>query len=494
MPTECILAIDQGTTSSRAIVFDASSNIVSIAQQEYPQLYPQDGWVEHRPNDIWKSVLETSRAAFSEAESKGMRVVAIGITNQRETSIVWDKTTREPIHNAIVWQDRRTLDRCAELREDGKAELLRSKTGLVLDPYFSASKIAWILDEVSGAREKAERGELAFGTVDTFLIDRFTNGEKHLTDATNAARTSLFNIHSQVWDDELLDLFNVPKAVLPSVLDSSSDFGETATEYFGRPIPILGVAGDQHAACIGQSCFDQGAIKSTYGTGCFVMINTGAQALVSENKLLTTIAYRLNGRATYALEGSIFTAGSALKWMRDSLGLIATAVDSEALANQADEDHGVYFVPAFVGLGAPHWNSEVRGSIFGINASTGKAELVRAALESVCFQTRDLFEAMQNDGIKPSQLKVDGGMVENKWLCQFLADILDMPVDRPQIMETTALGAAYLAGMQLGLFPSPEAIKKQWKLDRRFLPSMPASLRSSRVQGWSRSVNALLNR
>jgi glycerol kinase len=492
MKPEYLLAIDQGTTSSRAIVFDADMRIVSLAQEEFPQLYPADGWVEHDPNAIWSTTLRTARRAFAEAEAKGGQVAAIGITNQRETTVLWERESGKPIHNAIVWQDRRTADTCKRLAEDNLGDEVQQRTGLLLDPYFSATKIAWLLDHVAGARKLAEDGKLAFGTIDSFLISRLTGNQVHATDVTNASRTSLFNIRNESWDEELLRIFNVPPGVLPEVFDCAANFGHTTPELFGRAIPILGVAGDQQAALIGQCCFAPGAIKSTYGTGCFVLMNTGSRAMLSKNRLLSTIAYRINGKTTYALEGSIFTAGAAVQWLRDGLGLIATASESEELAREASDDSGVYMVPAFTGLGAPYWNPDVRGALFGISRSTGRAEIVRAVLESVCYQTHDLFAAMAADGVKPSSLRIDGGMVANNWMVQFLADILDLPVDRPEIMETTALGAACLAGLQAGLLGSFEELSGKCRMDARFGPDMAAPERKHLLDGWHDAVQRVI--
>jgi len=488
-----LLAIDQGTTSSRAIVFDTAGGIVSQAQQEFPQLYPAGGWVEHDPEAIWKSVIETSRQAMEEAESAGVgRVAAIGITNQRETVVTWNRETGEPIYNAIVWQDRRTADVCRRLSEEGHGEAVHSKTGLLLDPYFSATKIAWILENVAGAKHLADERKLAFGTVDTFLLWRLTGGRVHATDATNASRTSLYNIIDQQWDESLLALFGVPASVLPEVRDSACDYGETLTELFGRAIPIRGIAGDQQAAAIGQCCFDEGAVKSTYGTGCFVLTDTGDRPVRSDRRLLTTVAYRLDGRTTYALEGSIFIAGAAVQWLRDGLGVIENAAETESLARSLEGNGGVYMVPAFTGLGAPYWNPDVRGAIFGLDLSTGPAELARAALESVCYQTHDLLHAMEDDGVALTSLRVDGGMVANDWLCQFLADVLNLPVDRPRIMETTALGAAFLAGLGAGIYGSTDDLISTWRLERRFEPHICSDERKQLLAGWHDAVRRVL--
>ncbi len=490
----CVLAIDQGTTSSRAIAFDSQANIIAVAQQEFPQIYPNSGWVEHDPEIIWRSSLTAARQAFADAEAKGFHVVSIGVTNQRETSIVWDRQSGQPLYNAIVWQDRRTSEFCAQLKRDNVETELQQKTGLLIDPYFSASKIAWILDQVGGARQQAEAGKLAFGTVDCFLINRFTDGAVHATDATNACRTSLYNIHRGEWDKDMLKLFNVPAAVLPKVLNSSDDFGMTAPEIFGRNIPIYGVAGDQQAASIGQCCFDTGTIKSTYGTGCFVLMNTGQQPVISKNRLLTTVAYQLNGETTYAIEGSIFVAGAAIQWLRDGLGVIASAKDSQSMASGLSDNSGVYLVPAFAGLGAPWWEPDARGAIFGITRATGPDEFVRAALESVCYQTADLFTAMAEDGITPTSLRVDGGMVANDWLLQFLANVMDMNVERPAILETTALGAAYLSGMKAGIYGNFEQLATNWRRDAEFKSSMTAEARAHLLTGWRDAVGRVIQK
>ncbi|MEO1135128.1 MAG: glycerol kinase GlpK [Pseudomonadota bacterium] len=487
-----ILAIDQGTTSSRAIVFDQAGRAVSQSQAEFPQHYPQDGWVEHNPEDIWRTTLETARSALASAEETGGDVAAIGITNQRETTVVWDRETGDPIYNAIVWQDRRTADICAALREDGIEPHVTARTGLLLDPYFSATKAAWILDAVEGARERAEAGKLAFGTIDSFLIWRLTGGATHATDATNASRTSLYNIHDNRWDDALLEKFRVPHAVLPDVRDCADDFGMTDPALFGRALPICGVAGDQQAAAFGQACFSPGDIKSTYGTGCFVLINTGDEVVTSKNKLLSTIAWRLNGKTTYALEGSIFIAGAAVQWLRDELQIIESASETAALADSIDNNNGVYLVPAFTGLGAPHWSPKARGVITGLTRGAGRAELARAALESVVYQTADLMTAIAKDGAQTNTLRVDGGMVANDWTMQFLADILNLPVERPKILETTALGAAYLAGLQAGIFQDTEELAERWRLDARFQPAMAVDERTRNLAGWADALRRAL--
>ena len=490
--TPYTLAIDQGTTSSRAIVFDAAGAIVATAQQEFPQHYPQNGWVEHNAEDIWRTTLETARKAFSDAEKTGGEVVAIGITNQRETVVMWDHQTGEPIHNAIVWQDRRTSDTTDALREAGHEAEISAKTGLVLDPYFSATKAAWILDNVDGARARAAAGDIAFGTIDTFLISRLTGGKIHATDATNASRTSLYNIHSDEWDDGLLDLFQVPRVCLPLVLNSADDFGMTAPDIFGRPVPICGVAGDQQAAAFGQACFAPGDIKSTYGTGCFVLVQTGDTPIASQNKLLTTIAVRLDGKNQYALEGSIFIAGAAMQWLRDELGILKHASETAQLAESIDDNNGVYLVPAFAGLGAPHWAPHARATIVGLTRGSGRAELARAALEAVAYQTNDLMNAIAADGISPRGIRVDGGMVSNDWMLQFLSDTISLPIERPRVMETTALGAAYLAGLQAGIYQSTDEIAEQWHLDARFQPSMAADERNRNIEGWQQALRQTL--
>lgn len=490
--SNCVLAIDQGTTSTRAIVFAPDSSIVAVAQQEFAQHYPHDGWVEHDPEDIWTSTVVVCREAVSKAIAKGARIAAIGVTNQRETTVVWDRNTGQTIYNAIVWQDRRTASVCRNLQEKGLFEEVNSRTGLLLDPYFSASKVAWILDNVEGARVKAEAGELAFGTIDSFLIWRLTDGQMHATDVTNASRTNLFNIHDMTWDDKLLEIFNVPKSVLPTVKECADDYGHTNDELLGFSLPILGVAGDQQAASIGQCCFKQGTIKSTYGTGCFVMLNTGEKAFASKNKLLTTVAYTIKGTTHYALEGSIFIAGAAVQWLRDGLGLIRSASETEALAKSVDDDHGVFMVPAFAGLGAPHWAPDARGAIYGLTRGTTNAHFVRAALESVCYQTTDLMHAMAEDGVSIKKIRVDGGMVANNWLCQFLSNILDVTVERPKLMETTALGAAYLAGLQAGIYNSIEELTQLNQVDVEFTSTMDSPSRERLLKGWQSAVQSTL--
>jgi glycerol kinase len=499
MAASFILAVDQGTTSSRAIVFDARMRRVAAAQREFAQHFPASGWVEHEPEDIWESVLAVAREALGAAGITAAEVAAIGITNQRETTLVWDRATGKAIHRAIVWQDRRTAARCATLKAEGHEARVSARTGLLLDPYFSATKLAWILDTVPGARARAERGELAFGTVDSFLLWRLTGGTVHATDATNAARTLLFNIHEGRWDDELLALFGIPAALLPQVRDCSGLFGTTDANLFGAGIPVAGMAGDQQAAMVGQGCFTPGMMKSTYGTGCFALLNTGGTAIASRNRLLTTVALQLEGRRTYALEGSIFVAGAAVQWLRDGLKIISSTSQTGAMAAEADETQDVYLVPAFVGLGAPHWDAEARGALFGLTRNTGPRELARAALEAVCFQTHDLIRAMREDWAaggggetSGTVLRVDGGMAASDWTMQRLADILAAPVDRPVEMETTALGAAYLAGLAVGLYPPPERFAQMWQLDRRFVPRMDEERRQSRLAGWAEAVRRTL--
>lgn len=487
--THYLLSIDQGTTSSRAIIFDSRGTIVTSAQKEFTQHFPADGWVEHDPEDIWSSTLAVCREVLRHAVVPARQIAAIGITNQRETAIVWDRRTGKPIYNAIVWQDRRTSEDCISLKARGHEPVVQAKTGLLIDPYFSATKIAWILDHVEGARERAEKGELAFGTVDTFLLWRLTGGKVHKTDATNASRTLLFNIHEQCWDDTLLELFRVPAALLPEVEDSAADFGTTEPELLGAALPVAGIAGDQQAALIGQACFKPGMIKSTYGTGCFMILNTGAEVLTSRHRLLSTVAYRLNGQVTYGLEGSIFIAGAAIQWLRDGIALISHAHETEAMAREVGVDHGVYMVPAFTGLGAPYWDPEARGALFGLTRDTGIKDIVSAGLQSVAYQTRDLILAMEQDGAgKPTTLRVDGGMVANNWVVQFLADILNVDVDRPAVIETTALGAAYLAGLQAGIYRSLEDIASFWHCQRHFTPQMDDALRARLYGGWVDAV------
>jgi glycerol kinase len=483
------LAIDQGTTSTRAILFDSDAQAVAVAQRELPQHYPARGWVEHDPEQIWSDTLQVIHAALEKSGVEIGRVAGIGITNQRETIVVWDRTTGEPIHRAIVWQDRRTANECARLKADGAEAMVRTSTGLLLDPYFSATKIAWILDQVPGARARAERGELACGTIDCFLLWRLTGGASHATDVTNASRTSLYDIRRQCWDDELCRLFRVPAALLPEVHDNSGVFGHTKPGLLEAQLPIAGMAGDQQAALFGQACFKPGMAKSTYGTGCFMLVNTGAEAVISQHRLLTTPAYRLAGKMTYALEGSIFVAGAAVKWLRDGLGVIANAAETDSMATRVPDSHGVYMVPAFVGLGAPYWEPDARGAIFGLTLDATAAHLARAALEAVAYQTLDLVEAMAKDrSAAMAAIRIDGGMAANGWLCQFLADILDVPVERPQNLETTALGAAFLAGLATGVWGDLAAVERTWTRQDCFEPSMPEDRRTRLIEGWRRAV------
>lgn len=488
----CILAIDQGTTSTRAIVFSDKGKILCSAQEEFTQHYPHDGWVEHDPEEIWNTTLNVCQAALQQAKQQSANVVTIGITNQRETTLVWDKATGKPVYNAIVWQDRRTAAICDNLRTDETLAKVQSKSGLLLDPYFSATKAAWILDNVEGARQRAEAGELAFGTIDCFLIWRLTGGKQHLTDVTNASRTNLYNIHTLQWDEELLTLFNVPAAMLPEVKECADDYGKTDPTLFGEAIAINGVAGDQQAASVGQCCFETGNIKSTYGTGCFVLLNTGEQVLNSKNNLLSTIAYQINGKVHYALEGSIFIAGAAVQWLRDGIGVITKASETEKMAQTLDYDHGVYMVPAFAGLGAPYWDPLARGAIYGMTRATSPAHFARAALESVAYQTFDLLEAMSQDGVTPTAINVDGGMVANNWVCQFISDVLNIDVTRPEIMETTALGAAYLAGLKAGIYSSTEALSEMHNIEQVFNPAMTPDTRRKLLSGWKAAIQSTL--
>jgi len=483
-----LLAIDQGTSSSRTVIYDHSATAQASAQEEFRQIYPQAGWVEHDPEAIWSSVHAVTQKAMHDVGATARDITAIGITNQRETTLVWDRESGQCIYNAIVWQDRRTATACEKLRSDGAEPLVAAKTGLRLDPYFSATKIAWILNNVSGARDLAQRGRLAFGTVDSFLLWRLTGGRVHATDATNASRTLLFNIHSQQWDDELLELFDIPRNMLPEVLDCAANFGETDDATVGGTVPILGMAGDQQAALIGQAGFREGMTKSTYGTGCFVIANTGREALASQNKLLSTVASRIAGEVTYGLEGSVFVAGSAIQWLRDELKIITSAPESGQIAQSTGVVDDVYVVPAFAGLGAPYWDPHARGAILGLTGGSGRNEIVTATLQSVAFQTRDLIDAMSDDGVVPSIIRVDGGMVANEWFLQFLADILDIPVERPKNVESTVLGAAYLAGIQSGAIKSVEEIAAKWQRDAVFEPLMTSDRRRNLLNGWSEAV------
>jgi glycerol kinase len=489
-----IIAIDQGTTSSRAIVFDTNFRSVATGQQEFEQHFPDSGWVEHEPEDIWNTTVTTVREAMDKAGISAGDIAAIGITNQRETTLIWDRETGKPIHRAIVWQDRRTAPMCEQLKADGLEATFSEKTGLLLDPYFAGTKIAWLLDNVTGARARADAGKLAFGTVDCFLLWRLTGGKAHVTDASNASRTLLYNIRDNAWDENLLRILNIPESLLPEVKDCADDFGETAPKLFGSAISIRGVAGDQQAALIGQACFERGTIKSTYGTGCFAVLNTGDELVRSQNRLVSTIGYRLRGKTTYALEGSIFVAGAAVQWLRDGLKTLDDAEQSGPMAAEADPNQHVYLVPAFVGLGAPHWDANVRGALFGITRGTGPNEIARAALESVCYQTLDLLEAMEADylGSSDAPLRVDGGMVASDWTMQRLADILDRPVHRPLVLETTALGAAWLAGMHAGVWPDEKGFAATWKLDRCFEPTIKSNTRLQLITGWRDAVRRTL--
>ncbi|MBV9825870.1 MAG: glycerol kinase GlpK [Alphaproteobacteria bacterium] len=490
-PPSHLLAIDQGTTSTRAILFDAVGMVHHVARRELRQYYPQPGWVEHDPEEIWDAVVATCREAIGAAQSRP--VAAIGITNQRETTVLWERSTGRPVRSAIVWQDRRTVPQCAAWRRDGLTELVASRTGLVIDPYFSASKIAWLLDNTDGLRTRAERGEIAFGTIDSFLLWRLSGGALHVTDVTNAARTMLFDLRRLAWDDDLLAACRIPRALLPEVRDTDGDFGTVATGILGDAIPVAGVAGDQQAATIGQACFRPGMIKSTYGTGAFALLHTGAEPAASRHRLLSTIAYRLRGETAYALEGSIFIAGAAVQWLRDRLHAVEAASETQGLAERADPRQRVYFVPAFAGLGAPYWEPETRGALTGLTAECGLPEIARATLEAIGFQTRDLIAAMTADGgVAIERLRVDGGLAANDWAMQFLADILPAQVERPAKLETTAWGAAYVAGLARGLCPEPEAMMAGWNGERVFRPAMPAAERDERYAGWQRAVAGVL--
>lgn len=489
-----IISLDQGTSSSRAIVFDHKGEVRSIAQQEFRQIFPQSGWVEHDPQEIWASQASVIAGAIASIGINGLDIAAIGITNQRETTIVWDKDSGEPVYNAIVWQDRRTSAYCDSLKAEGRTEFIREKTGLIIDAYFSATKIKWILDHVEGAREKAETGKLMFGTVDSWLIWRLTRGEVHVTDVTNASRTMLFNIHELVWDDELLELFEIPKAMLPEVKSSSEVYGHTKTTLFAHKVPIAGIAGDQQAALFGQMCTEPGMVKNTYGTGCFLLMNSGDKPVYSKNNLLATIAWKIGDEVTYALEGSIFVGGAIVQWLRDGLGIIRSSSEIEALASQVPDTGGVYFVPALTGLGAPYWNQYARGAISGISRGTTAAHIARAALEGIAFQTMDVLNAMQKDSeIELKELRVDGGAAANNLLMQFQADMLRTSVIRPKIIETTALGAAYLAGLAVGYWKDLEEIKQQWQIDKRFDPSADSKEIDELREGWSNAIGKVLS-
>ncbi|MDF2939703.1 MAG: glycerol kinase [Gammaproteobacteria bacterium] len=491
---EYLLAIDQGTTSTRAIVFDDKGNAVGQSQKALPNYFPKDGWVEHDPETIWRDVVSVCRDALFHCNLEAGQIKGIGITNQRETSIVWERKTGKAIYPAIVWQDRRCAEFCQNLKSQGLEQSVQAKTGLLLDSYFSATKVRWILENVKGAREQAEKGELAFGTIDCFLLWRLTGGKVHATDATNASRTLLFNIHTQAWDKELLKIFDIPESMLPTVKNCSDNFGLSQKDLLGSEVPITGIAGDQQAATIGQACFKPGMIKSTYGTGAFIVLNTGEKAIQSTQRLLTTVAYRFNNKPTYALEGSIFVAGAVMQWLRDNIHMFKESKDSQALAESVPDTHGVYFIPAFTGLGAPYWEPNVRGAIMGLTRESNIAHITRAALESVCYQTKDLLSAMlEEGGVESAKLRVDGGMVANDWLCQFLADMLDIEVERPKIIETTALGAAYLAGLQVGIFKDLDDITKLWQKDKDFQSDMDSEKRNRLYQGWHKAVSCLLN-
>ena len=492
MTEKFMMALDQGTTSSRAILFDKKGNIFHSTQQEFPQYFPQSGWVEHNPEQIWSSVLACIASVLSEKNLRADQIAGIGITNQRETTVVWDKQTGKPIYNAIVWQSRQTADICEDLKARGLNDTFRDKTGLLIDAYFSGTKVKWILDNVEGAREKAENGDLLFGTIDTWIIWKLTNGAVHVTDYSNASRTLMFNIYDLKWDEELLDILGVPASMLPEVRSSSEVYGHTdADQFFGQEIAIAGIAGDQQAALFGQACFEQGMVKNTYGTGCFMLMNTGETAVKSEHGLLTTIAWGLDGKVTYALEGSIFVAGSAIQWLRDGLRMFRKAEESEAYAARVTSSEGVYVVPAFVGLGTPYWDSDVRGAVFGLTRGTEKEHFIRATLESLAYQTRDVLSAMEADSNIPLHtLRVDGGAVKNNFLMQFQSDILNVPVDRPVVNETTALGAAYLAGLAVGYWDSLEDISNYWNLDNKFEPVMDEKEREDLYAGWGKAVKA----
>ena len=492
MSKDYIMSIDQGTTSSRAVLFNHKGEIVGTGQQEFEQFFPKPGWVEHDANEIWTSVLACMAAALRKADVEASQVAGIGITNQRETAVVWDRHTGKPIYKAIVWQSRQTADICAELKEQGHEELFRKKTGLLVDAYFSGTKVKWILDNVEGAREKAENGDLMFGTIDTWLVYKLSGGAAHITDYSNASRTLMYNIYDLEWDQELLDILTVPKSMLPEVKQSSEVYANTVNyHFFGHEVPIAGIAGDQQAALFGQACFEKGMAKNTYGTGCFMLMNTGEEGVVSEHGLLTTLAWGIDGKVEYALEGSIFVAGSAIQWLRDGLKLLDTSPESEQYATSVESTDGVYMVPAFVGLGTPYWDTDARGAIFGLTRGTTKAHLIRATLESLAYQTKDVVDVMIEDaGIELKTLRVDGGVVANDFLMQFQSDILDVPVERPVVQETTALGAAYLAGLAVGFWESKEEIAKQWQIDRTFTKDMPAEQSENLYAGWQKAVEA----
>jgi len=489
---KAILAIDQGTTSTRAIIFSTSGNKIFSSQLEFKQYFPKNGWVEHNPNEIWNTTLKVIKNVIKKCKKKKINIITIGITNQRETTVLWDKTSGKPVYNAIVWQDRRTENFCKKLKEKNKEASIRKKTGLFIDPYFSATKIKWIIDNVPKAKKLIKQKKLLFGTIDTFLIWKLTSGKVHATDATNASRTLLFNINSNKWDNEILDLFKVPKNILPEVKNSADNFGITNKSITGIPIPINGVVGDQQAATIGQCCFSPGSVKSTYGTGAFVLMNTGSKKMYSKNKLLTTICYRLNGKTTYALEGSIFIAGAGVQWLRDKIKLINNAAETEKIVKSLKNNNGVYLVPAFTGLGAPYWSPNARGIICGLTRDTSKKEIVRAVLESVAYQSYDIFNAMKYDGLKPKLIKIDGGMVKNNWFSQFLSNVIDTKVIRPKVQETTALGAAFMAGLKIGVYKSLSDISKKWKIDKKFSPKINKLSRIKLLKGWEQAIKKTL--
>lgn len=486
--SQFLLAIDQGTTSSRAIIFNEKGQRIGQAQQEFPQHFPNDGWVEHNPTDLWQSTLAVCQKVLKDTGIAPEAIASIGITNQRETTILWDTETGEPVYNAIVWQDRRTSQYCHGLVEQGYSEMVQAKTGLLIDPYFSATKIRWILENVAGVKSRAQQGHIAFGTVDSFLLWKLTNGRYHRTDATNAARTMAFNIHTQNWDDELIELLDIGAVIFPQVMDSSDDFGVIDSEWLGAEIPVNGIAGDQQAALVGQACFTPGMVKSTYGTGCFMILNTGDQALKSEHKMLTTVGYRINGKVSYALEGSIFVAGAAIQWLRDGLKLFADAAETQSLAERALNADTVYLVPAFTGLGAPYWDPDARGAMIGLTRDTSVSDIVSAGLRSVCYQTKDLVDAMEQDGAHFNTLRVDGGMVVNNLVVQFLSDVLGITVERPQVTETTALGVAFLAGLKVGIYDSLEQISELWQSEHQFQPQMDQTNRENLYSGWLDAV------
>ena len=488
-----IISIDQGTTSSRAILFDLKGKPVFTAQTEFTQYFPNDGWVEHKPEEIWKTTLKVLRQVISKSKKLKGKVLTIGITNQRETTILWDKASGKAVYNAIVWQDRRASEYCKKLIKQKKETIIYNKTGLLIDAYFSATKIKWIIENVPKARELIRKKRLLFGTVDSFLLWKLTNGADHATDATNASRTMLFNISTNKWDDQILKMLKIPKEILPTVKDCAADFGHTDPSLTGKSYPITGIVGDQQSATIGQCCFEPGSLKSTYGTGAFVLLNTGSKKVYSKNRLLTTIGYRINGKTTYALEGSIFIAGAGVQWLRDKIKFIKKAADTEKIVRSLRSNNGIYLVPAFTGLGAPYWNVNARGLLSGLTRDTGPKEIIRATIESVAYQTYDLFEAMKNDGLRPKLIKVDGGMVKNNWFSQFLSDIINTKVQRPKVDETTALGAAFMAGLQIGVYKSLKDISKNWQVDKSFNPKIKSHIRKKLLKGWSNAIRKTLS-